>query len=373
MAALKVLYILPVGERGGAERIVESWAASHTSRVEPFVVMPEGPLLGSFRKRGVWAAAPPRFKMSNLHGSIRYLRALIVERGIDLIHSSMPKGHLFGSLAALASGRPELWFNHGPISPSYFQGLLPLLPTRAVLVNSQYMRRMQAATLFNARELRVQRLGVDTENIKPRIDARSCLRRRYGISDDTCVLGVFGRLVRWKGQDLLLKAIARMRTAMPDRKLSCFLIGGTLFQIEKEYQSELQTLAEQLNLRDIVIMTGHIDDVYDHFDLVDIVIHTSVIPEPFGLVVAEGMAKGKIVVATQEGGPGEMIEHGRTGFVYPIGNVDLLTATLNHVLELSDDERRRVAQAARISVSDHFSLSRSVESLEDLYEEMLSH
>lgn len=369
---MNVLYILPVGERGGAERIVESWVAAHTSNVTPFVVMPHGPLIDSFKSLGVWASGPEEFRMSNLLGSVRFLNQVIRRQKIDLIHSSMPKSHLFGGIAAQVSGTREIWFNHGPISNSYYQGLIPLIPSAGLLVNSQYMYTRQASTLYSARRLRLQRLGIDTKLIRPRQDQRRILRDQYRLSDDAVVLGVFGRLVSLKGQDLVLLALARLKEVLPKTRIICFFVGGTLFGLESEYSNRLRSMIDSLGLIDDVVMTDHADDVYGYYDMVDIVVNPSVVPETFGLVVAEAMAKEKIVIASDAGGPRELLQHGVSGFLFRLGDAKELADQLTNVIELNSQTRAIISHEARDFIVNNHDISASVKMLESFYEEVLT-
>jgi glycosyltransferase involved in cell wall biosynthesis len=368
---MRVLYVLPVGERGGAERAVETWTAAHTPRVEPFVVMPPGPLVDRFRERGVRAEAPDCFRLSHLPAAVGYLRDFIRANRIDLVHSTMGKGHLFGALGALASGRPEVWFSHGPIAPRRWQGWIPLLPSAAVLVNSEYMRRCQAATWFRASELHTIPMGVDTAAFAPDAAARRRRREALGVDERTFVIGFFGRLARWKGQHVLLEALARAKDTLDVPVRACF-VGGSPFGIDAEYRGELVELATRFGLGNCVHFTGHVDDVRDWLDASDAVVHGSTVPEPFGLVVAEAMAKARVVVATATGGPAETIEHDRAGFLYPAGDAGALARLLSRVAAMSTDARAAIGAAARASIVARHDVAVSVGALESLYADILA-
>jgi glycosyltransferase involved in cell wall biosynthesis len=369
---MRVLYLLPEGERGGAERAVEMWIAAHSPDIHPLVVLPEGPLAATFRQAGVRVHTPPHYRMARLPEAILDLRNLVRDESIDIIHSTMPKSHLFGSILAQITGKPEIWFSHGPIGNGYWQGLLPLLPSSAMLVNSRFMYEKHRKSLYNAKSLRIQRLGLDTSKLTPSPTARAELRERYKLADDHLVIGMFGRITRWKGQHILLKAIHMLREAGELKDVKCLMVGGNQFGLDHEYRAELARMSAELGLDDVVVMTGHIDNVYDYYDLVDVVVHTSTTPEPFGLVVAEAMAKGKVVIATKEGGPGEMVEHAATGLLYPAGSVSGLAAMLRQYLSMSTKERSDVGLAARESISANHDIALSVRQLEELYQEIVS-
>src|SRR5262249_35707620 len=117
---------------------------------------------------------------------------------------------------------------------------------------------------------------------------------------------IVGRLARWKGQDLFLDAFAR---AFPDGRHRAVVVGGALFD-EGEYEESLKREVVRLGIGDRVEFTGHVADTTEHLARTDVLVHSSTIPEPFGLVIVEGMAAGVPVLAADQGGPAETITHG---------------------------------------------------------------
>jgi glycosyltransferase involved in cell wall biosynthesis len=124
--------------------------------------------------------------------------------------------------------------------------------------------------------------------------------------------GVVGRLAPWKGQDLFLRAFAR---AFPTGHEHAVLVGGALFG-EDNYADELPRLAGRLGIADRVEFRGHRRDVWTELSRLDVLVHSSVTPEPFGQVILEGMAAGVPVIAAGAGGPAEILEHTVTGILY---------------------------------------------------------
>jgi glycosyltransferase involved in cell wall biosynthesis len=153
------------------------------------------------------------------------------------------------------------------------------------------------------------------------------------------VVAVLGRLSPWKGQDVLLRAIAATRV----RPRQVLLIGGTFFD-EEPYRAELERLADELALP--VTFTGHVEDPNHYLHGADILVHCSVLPEPFGQVVVEGMHAGCAVVAAGPGGPAEIIEPGVSGLLVDGGDEGQLTAALDTLIG-DPDLRTRLATAGR--------------------------
>jgi len=136
-----------------------------------------------------------------------------------------------------------------------------------------------------------------------------------------------GRIAPWKGQDVFLRAFAE---AFADGAERAVILGAPLFG-EEEYERSLRGLVPQLGLADRVELRGFTDDVAAELAQVDALVHASVIPEPFGRVIVEGMAAGLPVIAAGGGGPDEIVTEGVDGLLYPPGDVDELAATLSRV------------------------------------------
>lgn len=130
---------------------------------------------------------------------------------------------------------------------------------------------------------------------------------------ETIHIALIGRLARWKGQKEFISALAEL-DKFTSRPWKASIVGGALFG-ESDYVDELGDLIKQHGLDERVTMTGHVDQVNDLMETVDVVAHCSTIPEPFGQVVAQGMAAGRAVVAANTGGPVEIINPEKTGLL----------------------------------------------------------
>jgi glycosyltransferase involved in cell wall biosynthesis len=126
------------------------------------------------------------------------------------------------------------------------------------------------------------------------------------------------------------------------------VIGAPLFgSAEETYARELRSLVTDLDLADRVEFRGFRDDVQDELAQLDVLVHASVLPEPFGQVVVEGMAAGLPVVAADAGGPAEILESGVTGILVPAGDTAALADALRRLAE-DGELRLRLGEAARL-------------------------
>jgi glycosyltransferase involved in cell wall biosynthesis len=167
-------------------------------------------------------------------------------------------------------------------------------------------------------------------------------RRELGAAEADVLIGVFGRLQRWKGQDVFVKAAGEVARARPNVKFA--IVGGSVFGLEPEFLEGLRKQASVEGLADKLIFTGFRTDVPRLMAACDVVCHTSRVKEPFGLVIVEAMAVGRPVIATAGGGPSEIIASESDGVLVPPDDAAALGRAM---LALVDDPQRRRAIGAR--------------------------
>ena len=158
-------------------------------------------------------------------------------------------------------------------------------------------------------------------------------------------IAMVGRLAPWKGQEVFLRALAL--SGIPQFK--ALVVGGALFG-ERRYEARLHGLVDELGLSNQVKFTGHLDDVAPVLSRTDILVHASVLPEPFGAVVIEGMAAGCCVIASRGGGPSEVISHEVNGLLVDRNDPLALAQNLrraNSDLELRNQIQERGRKEAR--------------------------
>jgi glycosyltransferase involved in cell wall biosynthesis len=160
----------------------------------------------------------------------------------------------------------------------------------------------------------------------------SDIRQELSIDDGACLIGVVGRLEPWKGQHVFLKAANIVAKEFPS---AVFLIVGGAVQgrYRENYKANLESMAIQFGISDRVIFTGHRNDISDIMSSLDIFVLSSVTPEPLGQVVMEAGACGKPAIVSDAGGPPEIITHGKTGCLYPIGDHKQLAKNIIHLLK----------------------------------------
>jgi glycosyltransferase involved in cell wall biosynthesis len=179
-------------------------------------------------------------------------------------------------------------------------------------------------------------------------------------------IGIVGRLAPWKGQDVFLEGAALLLEAgLPAQFL---IVGSPLFG-EEAFEGRLRGLASELGIALQVEFLGF-SDVPTVLRSLDILVHASKTPEPFGQVIIEGLAAGIPVVATDGGGAREIIQSGVTGVLVPMGDAAALAAALRQLLS-RPEYARRLAAAGRRHALEHFTIEQSARSSEALYQQLL--
>ena len=166
-------------------------------------------------------------------------------------------------------------------------------------------------------------------------------------SDSVIEIVMVGRLAPWKGQAEFIKALVVLKDELRLTNWRVRIVGGALFG-ESEYEDQLKTLINDNNLSDYVQLTGHVDNVSSIVGASHILVHSSTVPEPFGQVVAQGMASGRAIVAANAGGPAEMLVHNESALLIDPENALTFANSLGQLIA-SSTLRARLGSSARLA------------------------
>jgi len=205
--------------------------------------------------------------------------------------------------------------------------------------------------------------ALDEAGFTPRRDV-TAVRAELGIANGAPCVGVVGNIQEWKGQIVLAEAMARVREAVPPAR---GLIIGGVHRAGAAYHAQLEKQIHALHLEQTMTITGFRGDVADVMNALDVVVHTSVRPEPFGRVILEGMLLGKPVIATAGGGVPELIRDGETGFLTPPGDAAALAERLVPLLR-DRALRQRIGARAQAWARERFGLPRHIAAMSAIYD-----
>jgi glycosyltransferase involved in cell wall biosynthesis len=348
---MRILIAVPWGQRlGGAEVMLHSLlgGARDPEHELELVFFQGGPWPDELAVEGLRVEVIPAGRMRQAHlaaESVVKLARVLKRRKPDLILGWSPKTQLYCAPAALLAGLADrvTWWQHSiPAPAALMDRAATMLPAAAVGCCSHAAAEAQKR-LLPARRTFVVAPGVPA----PVLDGGRAARE-WG--KDVPVIGMVGRLQPWKGQDRLLRAHAILRDR--GHLAHTVIVGGDAYELSPDYAASLPALISDLDLDESVTMTGHVADVGRYVGQMDILVNASD-PEPFGLVLLEGMARAVAVVAVGAGGPAEFIEHGRSGMLASSGEPAALADALEPLLT-SESLRREVARAGRERFTERF-------------------
>ena len=206
--------------------------------------------------------------------------------------------------------------------------------------------------------------GIDFSKIQVKKNAKY-IQAAYNLVNGDPVIGVVGNIKEWKGQETVVRAIGLLKKNLPGIK--CLLVGGTVDG--DSYKEKLEQIMEELKINENIVFTGFQHNPPDFVNVMDVVVHSSIKPEPFGMVNLEAMYMKKPVVSTNMGGPMEIFNDGEDGFLIEPGNPELLAKKISVLL--NDPELRgRMGQKANEAVISKFNISDTVRAMEQIYQEM---
>jgi glycosyltransferase involved in cell wall biosynthesis len=290
---------------------------------------------------------------------------LVRERHIDLLHCLAMKGCLFGRIAGRLTGTPALVHLHDINDPGRIVGTLQrrVAPwtARAPAV-SDVVRRYATEELGIAPE-RVETLhnGLDLSAFAaPTAADRTRVRADLGLAPEHVAILLSGRIVESKGQRLTIGLLPRLIQRVPHLRLLVVGDGPDL--------PACRELADRLGLHDHIRFTGQRSDMPQVIAASDAAVMPSLQEEGFGFTALEAAAAGKPVVAFSGGAIGEIIDHGRSGFIVPRGDSERLAEDLLRVA--SDPDRRREMGRVASSHARRFDIAHHIRRLQDVYSEL---
>jgi glycosyltransferase involved in cell wall biosynthesis len=237
-----------------------------------------------------------------------------------------------------------------------------------IIAISDFVADYAQNTYGVAREsLRVIPRGVDIEKFEPsRVTAEriEALRRAWNLSDNISVILMPGRITRWKGQSVLVQALAKINR----RDFVCVIVGSGK---DSAYGQELLREIRQAGMDRNIALFDTCRDMPAAYALASMVIVPSTRPEGFGRVVIEAQAMGAPVIASNHGGARETVIQGQTGWLTRPGDAEDLAQAIRNVMLLTPSQRQSHAMRARAHIHAHFTTADMTAKTLAVYRELL--
>jgi glycosyltransferase involved in cell wall biosynthesis len=397
------MYLSPSGQLGGAEtgllEILASLREAQPSWPLHLLMAGEGPLAARAAGLGVSTAVLPfapsiarlgesgavsggrrwRFAVevalaaAPIAAYLGRMRAAIREFAPDVLHTNGLKMHLLGAQARL---RPKLvWHLHDYLGPRPMSA--SLLRSRrsrcaAIVTNSASVADDVRTAMMDQVKVFAVHNAVDLTRFSPSGD-RLDLDELAGLppaAPDTVRIGLLGTFARWKGHVTFLNAVDRIPRHVPIR---AYVIGDAVYDTEGSQYSrgELMQAVDRLGIGNRVGFTGFVAHPECALRALDIVVHASTSPEPFGLVIVEAMASERPVVVSLAGGAAEIVTPGVDALGHAPGDVEGLAARLTE-LALDPALRTRIGRAGRATAERCFDRARLASQLIPIYQSVVT-
>jgi glycosyltransferase involved in cell wall biosynthesis len=400
---MKVLLLNPAGAIGGAERVLLE-AAAGVCTINPgyefaLIAAADGPLIEEARRRGIPATVMPlppvlaaigdagaggpagmatgRWRTLGRLGlsspaAVRYAQVLaraIADFTPDVVHANGFKMHILAARAT-PGATPLLWHFHDYASARPLMPILLKLHARhvaAIVVSSRSVAADTRVVLGADAPIHTVYNGLDLERFAPQgaiadLDALADLPAADGA---VVRVGLVAAAARWKGHEQFLRALALLP---PEMTVRGYVIGGPIYQTAGSQftLAELLTLTATLGLAGKVGFTGYLNEVAPALRALDIVVHASVAPEPFGMVIAEAFACGRAVITSALGGAAELVTAERDAVVYPADDSQALAAAIKR-LTPNPGLRAALGRAGRATAEQRFGRARMAIELDAIY------
>jgi glycosyltransferase involved in cell wall biosynthesis len=397
---MNLLFLSPSANLGGAERVLIAMAVAlrtQTHLAPHVLVLGSGPLLDVLGQHGVPATSLPlpgalaRLGDSQLHegatrlgvvaqlaravpGLLPYLRRFrqaIHAAQPALIHSNGIKTHLLGRLACPSA--PTIWHVHDFFGQrrlaSHLLGWAARRAQGAIAISQavaddfrSIAPRLPIEVILNT---------VDVDRFRPQSVDAARLDHLAGLPPapaGVVRIGLLATYARWKGHDVFLKAAAQLLRDAPRAPVRFYIIGGPVYCTDGSQftPAELRRAARDLGSAEHVGFIEFQDAPERIYPALDVVVHASTRPEPFGLTIVEAMACGCAVVAAHAGGAAEIVDPGRNALGTPPGDVPALTQALQTLLA-DAALRARLGAAGRQTALTRFAAPRLADQLMAAY------
>ncbi|MEH1942805.1 MAG: glycosyltransferase family 4 protein [Nostoc sp.] len=365
---MRIFFLDQSGKPGGAELCLIDIAKPYSDRAL-VGLFADGPFKDLLQQNNIpvevlaTQAIQVRKESSLVQGlkSLGQLAPLItkvvkIAREYDLIYANTQKALVVGALASFFSRRPLVYHLHDILSTEHFsQTNLRIAINLAnrfaslVIANSQASKTAFVQAGGRSDIIEVIYNGFEPKNYQTDESDINKLQQQLGLQG-TFVVGHFSRLAPWKGQHILIDALAKCPP-----EVTVILVGDALFG-EQDYVKKLHQQVAELGLENRIKFLGFRSDIPQLMAACDLVAHTSTSPEPFGRVIVEAMLCGKPVVAAKAGGVMELVEHGLNGFLITPGEPQELAQVIITCLQ-ETEITATIANNAKTTASRRFDVA----------------
>ena len=378
----RILQIIPSMEIGGAERtVLEITAFLKNTNYTSLVLTSGGKLIKDLEKLNIEVVRYPIDKKNPLLiiKNIIELKKLFIEKNIDLIHVRSRAPAWSAIFAARSLKIPIVTTWHGHVSnSSWFKKKYNSIMHKgnALIANSNYTaENINKIYKIDKDKIDIIPRGVNTENFKASNfsdEEKINIKKEWKVFDQNKIILLLpARLTRWKGHEVVIKAIGLLKNEEFFKNIVC-LFAGNQKGSERYIQNLKETIAS-LSLDDKIKLIGQVENMPLAYQVSNIILSPSIQPEPFGRIPIEAQASGKIIISSNAGAVKETIRSGQdsTGFKVKPNNSEELAHQIKLVIKMKDEDLQEIKKRAILNVKNNFSLETMCKKTLEVYNRLL--
>jgi glycosyltransferase involved in cell wall biosynthesis len=297
--------------------------------------------------------------------SAHELDRFVRRQRIEVVHAHMARDYSLASYAARRNRQTKfIATRHVLFQLNRLHRHTLARATRVIAVSRAVANELRAQGIVSDSQIAVVANGIDVARFS-RARAgfdRAQFLRSMGLPADCLLVGSIGELRSLKRHDDFIRAAALIVKKFPSTH---FVLAGLDTSASGEVRKQLEKLVVDLGLKDCFYFLGWLDEAEKLLCALDVFVSASE-TESFGLAIAEAMAAGTAVVATETEGAKEVVEDRRTGLLVPIGNVESIAGAVNDLLANSE-RRLKMGASAQAAANERFNLTRMVDQIERIY------
>ena len=378
----RILQIIPSMEIGGAERtVLEITAFLKNTNYTSLVLTSGGKLIKDLEKLNIEVVRYPIDKKNPLLiiKNIIELKKLFIEKNIDLIHVRSRAPAWSAIFAARSLKIPIVTTWHGHVSnSSWFKKKYNSIMHKgnALIANSNYTaENINKIYKIDKDKIDIIPRGVNTEKFKASNfsdEEKINIKKEWKVFDQNKIILLLpARLTRWKGHEVVIKAIGLLKNEEFFKNIVC-LFAGNQKGSERYIQNLKETIAS-LSLDDKIKLIGQVENMPLAYQVSNIILSPSIQPEPFGRIPIEAQASGKIIISSNAGAVKETIKSGQdsTGFKVKPNNSEELAHQIKLVIKMKDEDLQEIKKRAILNVKNNFSLETMCKKTLEVYNRLL--
>lgn len=301
------------------------------------------------------------------------LEKIIKENGINIVHARSRAPAWSAYWAAKRAGVKFMTTFHGtyglgPKGIKKFYNKVMTFGELIIAISKHIKSHMLNNYTVDESKIRLIPRCVDIEKFSPAAVTQERIIRAVAdnnLPEDRPIISLIGRITRWKGQHILVEAMAKIK----HKEAYALIIGSDQGRVK--YTEGLKETAEKLGVADRIQFIGESFDIPALLMVSDIVLSTAIEPEAFGRAAIEGQAMGKIVLASDIGGSLENVVDGVSGRLFRSNDAQALAEAIDWALDLPAEEKKKISDAAIKNVRDNFTKQQMCDKTIAVYKELL--